>query len=94
MYYIDCENDISQAIGFPDGRYILYCEIVHNYYKTDMSDDEYCYYRVYDIETGTIVTIYAGYRQWFDLDWQWPFSAEVLFRRSRENLLTNHMFLQ
>lgn len=70
MYYIDSENDIAQAIGSPDGRYILYCEIVHNYYKTDMSDDEYCYYRVYDIETGTIVTIYAGYRQWFDLDWQ------------------------
>lgn len=70
MHYIDSENDITQAIGSPDGRYILYCEIKYNYFKSDMTDDEYCYYRVYDIETGTIVTIYAGYRQWFDLDWQ------------------------
>ena len=68
--YVHSENSIRQAVASPDGKYILYCEIEYNYYKTDITDDEYCYYRVYEIETGDIVTIYKGYRQWYDLDWQ------------------------
>lgn len=68
--YVHSENGIRQAVASPDGKYILYCEIEYNYYGTDITDDEYCYYRVYEIETGNIVTIYGGYRQWYDLDWQ------------------------
>lgn len=68
--YIQTENGIRQAVASPDGKYILYCEIEYNYYRSDVTDDEYCYYRVYEIETGDIVTIYGGYRQWYNLDWQ------------------------
>ena len=68
--YVQTENSIRQAVASPDGKYILYCEIEYNYYRSDMTDDEYCYYRVYEIETGDIVTIYGGYRQWYNLDWQ------------------------
>lgn len=68
--YIHSDNIIVKAVPSPDGKYILYCEIEYNYYKSDMTDDEYCYYRVYQIETGKIVTIYQGYREWYDLDWQ------------------------
>lgn len=68
--YIHSDNTIVKAVPSPDGKYILYCEIDYNYYGSDMTDDEYCYYRVYQIETSEIVTIYQGYRQWYDLDWQ------------------------
>lgn len=67
---IDCENSIEIAIDSPDGKQILYLEIEYNYYQSDMTDDEYCYYRVFDIETGQITTIYQGYREWFRLAWR------------------------
>ena len=67
---IDCKNTIDAAVFSPDGRYILYCEIDYNHYKTDMTDDEYCYYRIYDTDTKKIVTVYKGYREWFDLSWK------------------------
>ena len=63
-----CVLDI--ALVSPDGRYIVYREVEYNYYKSDMTDDEACTYRVFDIETGRISTIYKGYREWFRLDWQ------------------------
>lgn len=68
--YINSDNTVVKAVPSPDGKYILYCEIEYNYYGSDMTDDEYCYYRVYQIETNELVTIYQGYRQWYDLDWQ------------------------
>lgn len=67
---IDCENTVDIAISSTDERYILYREIHYNYYKSDMTDDEYCYYRIYDNDTQRIITIYKGYRQWFNLDWK------------------------
>lgn len=69
-HLIDCKNTIAAAVFSPDGRYILYCEIEYNYYKSDMTDDEYCYYRIYDTDTKKIVTVYKGYREWFDLFWK------------------------
>lgn len=67
---LDCENTVDMAVSSPDGRYILYCEIDYNHYKSDMTDDEYCYYRIYDTDTKKIVTVYKGYREWFDLFWK------------------------
>lgn len=67
---IDCENSIDIAMESPAGNAILYREIEYNHYKSDMTDDEYCYYRVFDTETGQITTIYQGYREWFSLAWQ------------------------
>ena len=68
---IDTDNEIRQSIYSPDKKYILYCEIEYNYTKSDMTmtDDEYCYYRVYVIDTKEIITIYQGYREWYDLLW-------------------------
>ena len=66
---IDTDNSIWRSVYSPDKKYILYCEIKYNYTKSDMTDDEYCYYRVYEIETGKIITIYQAYREWYNLAW-------------------------
>ena len=66
---LDTDNEIHQSVYSSDEKYILYCEIEYNYMKSGMTDDEYCYYRVYDIETDQIITIYQGYREWYDLLW-------------------------
>lgn len=67
--FIDTDNEIRQSIYSPDKRYILYCEIEYDYKNTGITDDEYCYYRVYEIETGKIITIYQAYRAWYNLFW-------------------------
>lgn len=66
---IDTDNKVCQSIYSPDRKYILYCEIEYGYNKTGTTDDEYCYYRVYEIETGKIITIYQAYKEWYDLAW-------------------------
>lgn len=68
--YINSGNQISQIVVSPDGNYILYCEIDYNYKNTDMTDDEYCYYRVYDVKSKEVITIYEGYKEFYRLDWQ------------------------
>lgn len=68
--YISCENEIHQAVISPDGKYILYYEIEYGYMQSGMTDDEYCYYKAYDIENDKIITIYKGYREFYNLDWQ------------------------
>ncbi len=60
---------ICQAIISPDGNYILYCEIKYNYKGTGITDDEYCYYKVFNITTGEVLQIYGGYREWYNLGW-------------------------
>ena len=62
---------IEQAVTSPDGKYILYCEKQYGYMDPDrgMTDDEYCYYKVYDISTGEIITVYEGYRKWLEVYW-------------------------
>lgn len=68
--YISCENEIHQAVISPDGKYILYSEIEYGYMQSGMTDDEYVRYRVYDIENDKIITIYKGYREFYNLGWQ------------------------
>lgn len=63
---IDTDNSIWRSVYSPDKKYILYCEIEH---KSGVTDDEYCYYRVYEIETGKIITIYQAYKEWYNLAW-------------------------
>lgn len=62
-------TSIRQAILSPDGNYVLYCELEYNYKNSGLTDDEYCYYKVYDIATGEVVTIYSGYKEWYNLGW-------------------------
>lgn len=69
LSYIYCENKIHQAVISPDGKYILYCEIEYDYMRSGITDDEYCYYRVYDIENDKIITVYKGYREFYNLNW-------------------------
>lgn len=61
---------VWQSVLSPDENYILYCEIEYNYKNTGVTDDEYCYYKVYNIETGEITVLYEAYREWYHLDWQ------------------------
>lgn len=65
--YTAIDNWIRQSIYSPDKKYILYCEI--EFGDSGVSDDEYCYYRVYEIETGKIITLYQAYREWYNLSW-------------------------
>lgn len=67
---VDERNQIRQAVVSPDGNYILYCEIQSGYKKTGLTDDEYCYYRVYNTKTSEIVTIYQGYQEWYNLGYR------------------------
>ena len=69
MNFIDTDNEIFKSVYSPDKNYILYCEIDYDYYHSGITDDEYCYYRVYEIKTDTVVTIYQGYRKWYDFCW-------------------------
>lgn len=66
---INTDNLVRQSIYSPDKKYILYSEIQSNYKKTGVTDDEYCYYRIYEITTGKIITIYQAYREWYNLFW-------------------------
>ncbi len=66
---IDTEHTIEQSVYSPDGNYILYCEIAYNYTHSGMTDDEYCYYRVYERKSGRIITVYQGYREWYRMVW-------------------------
>ncbi len=66
---IDTNNKIRQSIYSPNKEYILYCEIQYQYKNTGLTDDEYCYYKVYELKSGIIITIYQGYREWYNLYW-------------------------
>lgn len=61
---------VRQAVPSPDGNYILYCEIEYDYKHSGLTDDEYCYYKVYNMETNEVVTLYEAYREWYNLDWR------------------------
>lgn len=66
---IDVNHYIRQAVFSPDKNYILYCEIEAHYKKIGVTDDEYCYYKVCEVKSGEIITIYHTYREWYNLDW-------------------------
>ncbi len=57
----------NQLVFSPDEKYLLYQEndVLSGY----TTDDEDVYYRVVNIESGNIITIYEGYRQYFNLYW-------------------------
>lgn len=62
----DVAYDAKKLAFSPDGRYLLVYEID---YRGEITDDEYCYYRVIDLEDGIWYTVYAGYREWFRVYW-------------------------
>lgn len=67
----DMQYDTVERIVFsPDDKYILFYEKEYGVNGGYSTDEEYCYYRVIDIETGKQYTIYAGYRQWFEVYWE------------------------
>ncbi len=63
----DVAYDAKKLAFSPDGRYLLVYEID---YRGEITDDEYCYYRVIDLEDGIWYTVYAGYREWFRVYWE------------------------
>lgn len=63
-------NVVDKIVISPDGNYVLYREIEYNYKKSGLTDDEYCYYRVYDVNTGEVVTVYEAYQEWYSLMWK------------------------
>ena len=50
----------------PDGSLVLYQEIE---YRSSVTDDEECYYRVLNLVTNEVTTIYSGYREWLGYIW-------------------------
>lgn len=63
----DVSYDCKKLAFSPDGRYLLNYEIE---YGGEITDDEYCYYRVIDLKEGTQYTVYSGYREWLDAYWE------------------------
>lgn len=63
----DVVYDVEKLAFSPDGRYLLVYEID---YRGEITDDEYCYYRVIDLEDGVQYTVYGGYREWFLVYWE------------------------
>lgn len=63
----DVVYDVKKLAFSPDGRYLLVYEID---YRGEITDNEYCYYRVIDLEDGTQYTVYSGYREWFRVYWE------------------------
>ena len=62
--------EVKQVELSPDSRYILYCEIEYGVNGGYSTDEEYCYYRVIDLEDGEQYTIYSGYREWYQVYWK------------------------
>lgn len=54
----------------PDEKLLLYYEQEWGWSGGGITDDEYCYYRVIDLQDGTQHTIYEGYREWFQVYWE------------------------
>lgn len=63
----DVRYDCEKLAFSPDGSYLLSYEIE---YGGEITDDEYCYYRVIDLEEGTQYTVYSGYREWLYVYWE------------------------
>ena len=68
--FIDSDDSIDQAVYSPNHQYILYRELEYNDYQSNVTDDVYCYYKIYSLKTGNIIEFYKGYREWFDIAWQ------------------------
>lgn len=66
----DVMYHIENLAFSPDERYLLVYEIEYNFNGGYSTDEDYCYYRVIDLEDGTQYTIYSGYREWLDVYWE------------------------
>lgn len=66
----DTQYSVSQVALSPDERYILYCEIEYGVNGGYSTDEEYCYYRAIDRESGETYTVYSGYREWYRVYWE------------------------
>lgn len=65
----EIEYMLYQSVYSPNHDYILYCEVESDYGGGGVTDDEYCYYKVYEMETGRIIPIFQGYRKGYSLLW-------------------------
>lgn len=54
----------------PDENYLLFYEQQWGWSGGYTTDDEYCYYRVIDLENGTQYTVYEGYREYWQVYWE------------------------
>lgn len=54
----------------PDENYLLFYEQQWGWSGGYTTDDDYCYYRVIDLEDGTQYTIYSGYREYWQVYWE------------------------
>lgn len=54
----------------PDENYLLFYEEQWGWSGAYMTDDDYCYYRVIDLEDGTQYTVYEGYREYWQVYWE------------------------
>ncbi|EOS43071.1 hypothetical protein C809_03966 [Lachnospiraceae bacterium MD335] len=66
---VEIEHALQQSVYSPNQDYILYCEIDNDYNHSGTTDDEYCYYKVYEMETGKVITVFQGYKNWYNLVW-------------------------
>lgn len=60
------QDFMSSPVISPDGSSILYQEIKS---RSGMTDDEDCYYRILNLVTNEVTTIYSGYREWLGYIW-------------------------
>lgn len=60
--------NVSQIALSPDGKQILYVENI--YRGTGVTDDEDVYFRVYNIEENSIITVYSGFKAFLLADWK------------------------
>lgn len=54
----------------PDENYLLFYEEQWGWSGGYMTDDDYCYFRVIDLEDGTQYTVYEGYREYWQVYWE------------------------
>lgn len=66
----DVMYHIENLAFSPDERYLLVYEIEYGFNGGYSTDEDYCYYRVIDLEDGTQYTVYSGYREWLDVYWE------------------------
>lgn len=62
--------NVSQIALSPDGKQILYVENIYNDDGSGVTDNEDVYFRVYNIEENSIITVYSGFKAFLLADWK------------------------
>ncbi len=65
----DTDYSVGQIVFSPDDRYLLYKEVEYGIHGGYSTDEEYVYFKVLDLGTGSVVTVFQGYRQFFQVSW-------------------------